>query len=564
MKTLMSSDTKLTKDEECESVDSTKFQGMIGSLLYLTASRPNIMFSVCLCARFQEAPKTSHLEAVKRIFRCIKGTTHLGLWYPKGTGIETVVYADSDHAGNYKQTALAISTTEVKYVSAGKACQQALSMKQALINYDIRLDDVLIMYDNLGAIDLSENLVTMPRKTADDHQNTRNYIPIISHEYTSPLKEMLRNLESRCIHEGRVVYPNFANLVYVGSMFSHIGFDCLLEINEQICPRFVLEFYSQYHIDYSEEGQMLINFVIQNNFFSYTLEEFGQILGIPYKGACVFTDKWSLDDLQYGVPTDGSYQTNPPCPDDIKNYIQEERVGPVTRIRHGAEIPVEENEILTREIVSTMKPWVEIIRENVFCLGGNRDHVPACLCYMLYCVAKSEKFNLAFFIAKRMEFVTKQARLILSYGMLLTRLFKYVMSESPELFNEFYVLYDRVMYPLAAQQERKTQKNYGTKRGYHSTSSSSAFDQPSSSHLNDDDDDDGNDKGTSRASTPSPTRFVNSLTNEVPRVFENPPNVEPDMEQFYTRQTEILNHQVQLRDEHRGGLRSIDKGFKNL
>ncbi|GKB95341.1 retrovirus-related pol polyprotein from transposon TNT 1-94, partial [Tanacetum coccineum] len=68
MKTLVSSDTKLTKDEEYESVDSTKYQGMIGSLLYLTASRPDIMFSICLCARFQEDPKTSHLEAVKRIF----------------------------------------------------------------------------------------------------------------------------------------------------------------------------------------------------------------------------------------------------------------------------------------------------------------------------------------------------------------------------------------------------------------------------------------------------------------------------------------------------------------
>nr|GEZ19223.1 retrovirus-related Pol polyprotein from transposon TNT 1-94 [Tanacetum cinerariifolium] len=97
----MSSDTKLIKDEEYESVDSTKYRGMIGSLLYLTTSRLNIMFSVCLCARFQEAPKTSHLEAVKRIFRYIKGTTHLGLWYPKGTGIEKIVYADSDHAGDY-------------------------------------------------------------------------------------------------------------------------------------------------------------------------------------------------------------------------------------------------------------------------------------------------------------------------------------------------------------------------------------------------------------------------------------------------------------------------------
>ncbi|GKA41432.1 ribonuclease H-like domain-containing protein [Tanacetum coccineum] len=133
-----------------------------------------------------EAPKTSHLEAVKRIFRYIKGTTHLGLWYPKGTGIETVVYADSDHAGDYvdrkstsgictfvgccltswfskKQTALAISTTEAEYVSAGKACQQALWMKQALIDYDVRLDDVPIMCDNKGAIDLSKNPVQHSR-----------------------------------------------------------------------------------------------------------------------------------------------------------------------------------------------------------------------------------------------------------------------------------------------------------------------------------------------------------------------------------------------------------------
>nr|GEU86648.1 uncharacterized mitochondrial protein AtMg00810-like [Tanacetum cinerariifolium] len=95
MKTPMSPDTKLMKDEEGVSVDSTKYKGMIGGLLYLMACRPDIMFSVCLYARFQEDPKTSHLEALKRIFRYIKDTTHLGLRYPKGSGIETVVYADS-------------------------------------------------------------------------------------------------------------------------------------------------------------------------------------------------------------------------------------------------------------------------------------------------------------------------------------------------------------------------------------------------------------------------------------------------------------------------------------
>nr|GEU29820.1 retrovirus-related Pol polyprotein from transposon TNT 1-94 [Tanacetum cinerariifolium] len=123
---------------------------------------PDIMFSVCLCARFQEAPNTSYLEAIKHIFRYIKGTMRLGLRYPIGTNIETVVYVDSNHAGDYvdrkrtsgictfveccltswfskKQTALDISTIESEYVSTGKACQQALWMKQAFIDYDVRL-----------------------------------------------------------------------------------------------------------------------------------------------------------------------------------------------------------------------------------------------------------------------------------------------------------------------------------------------------------------------------------------------------------------------------------------
>ncbi|GJS06152.1 retrovirus-related pol polyprotein from transposon TNT 1-94 [Tanacetum coccineum] len=300
MKTPMSSDTKLTKDEECESVDSTKYRGMIG-------------------------------------------TTHLGLWYPKGTGIETVVYADSDHAGDY---------------------------------------------------------VTMPRKTAEDHQNTKSYIPKISNEYNAPLKHMFEFLENRCIHEGRVVYLDFDDLVYVRSMFGHIGFDCLLDIYEQIVPRFILELYSQYRVNYTLKGQMLIEFVIQDQLFSYTLEEFGQIIGIPFRGQCSFSDKWSLDNLQFSVPTGGPYQTNPPSSDEIKLYVQEEREGHVTRIRHDKVIDVKDNQILTREIITIMKTWVDIIRENVFCLGGNRDHVLACLCHMLYCIARSERYNLAYFIAK--------------------------------------------------------------------------------------------------------------------------------------------------------------------
>nr|GFA08789.1 pentatricopeptide repeat-containing protein [Tanacetum cinerariifolium] len=173
----------------------------------------------------------------------------------------------------------------------------------------------------------------------------------------------------------------------------------------------------QYRVNYTLEGQMLIEFIIQNQLFSYTLEEFGQILDIPLKGEYCFTDKWSLDDLQFSVPTGGPYQTNPPCPDEIKNYVQEEREGPVTRIRHDKVINVEDNQILTREIVT-----------------------------------------------------------------------------SPELSNDRYVLCDRFMYPLTAQQERKTQGDYDTRRGHSSTSSSSAFGQPSS-YSNDDENDEGTSHG---------------------------------------------------------------------
>ncbi|GKB08482.1 retrovirus-related pol polyprotein from transposon TNT 1-94 [Tanacetum coccineum] len=105
-KTPMSTEIKLTKDDEADSVDSTKYQGMIGSLLYLTASKLDIMFIVYLCASFQENHKTTHLEAIKRIFRYVCRTTHLGLWYPKGTDMETIVYANSDHATTLIERAL--------------------------------------------------------------------------------------------------------------------------------------------------------------------------------------------------------------------------------------------------------------------------------------------------------------------------------------------------------------------------------------------------------------------------------------------------------------------------
>ena len=97
--TPMATSTYLDKDEIGKSIDESKYRGMIGSLLYLTASRPGIMFSVCMCARFQAQPKESHLTAVKRILKYLKGTINVGLWYPKGTDISLTGYSDSDFAG---------------------------------------------------------------------------------------------------------------------------------------------------------------------------------------------------------------------------------------------------------------------------------------------------------------------------------------------------------------------------------------------------------------------------------------------------------------------------------
>ncbi|GMI93135.1 cysteine-rich RLK (RECEPTOR-like protein kinase) 8 [Hibiscus trionum] len=95
--TPMSSSIKLDKYEGCKCVDSKLYRSMIGYLLYLTASRPDIMFSVCLCARFQASPRESHLVAIKRIFRYLRDTPNLGLWYPKDSSFSLHAYSDADY-----------------------------------------------------------------------------------------------------------------------------------------------------------------------------------------------------------------------------------------------------------------------------------------------------------------------------------------------------------------------------------------------------------------------------------------------------------------------------------
>ena len=184
--TPMSTSIKLDIDEKEKCVNTTLYRGMIGSLLYLTASRPDIMFSVCLCARFQANPKESHLCAVKRIFRYLNGTKDLGLWYPKATSFELVSYSDADFAGckidrkstsgtchllghslvswsSKKQNSVALSTAEAEYIAAGSSCAQTLYMKQQLEDFKISFQNTPIFCDNTSAICLTRNPILHSR-----------------------------------------------------------------------------------------------------------------------------------------------------------------------------------------------------------------------------------------------------------------------------------------------------------------------------------------------------------------------------------------------------------------
>jgi hypothetical protein len=98
IKTPMPTNGHLDLDEGGNPIDQTLYRFMIGSLLYLTASRPDIMFSVCMCARFQSNRKKSHLHVVKRILRYLKLTPSVGLWYPKGATFDLIGYSNSDYA----------------------------------------------------------------------------------------------------------------------------------------------------------------------------------------------------------------------------------------------------------------------------------------------------------------------------------------------------------------------------------------------------------------------------------------------------------------------------------
>jgi len=184
--TPMKEKSKLDEDLNCVPTDPTQYRGMIGTLLYLTSSRPDLQFAICMCARYQAKPTVKHLLAVKRIFRYLRGTVHRGLWYPKDSSIALTAYADADHAGcqdtrrstsgsaqllgyrlvswsSKRQKSAAISSTEAEYIAMSGCCAQVLWMRSQLTDYGLAFHKIPMYCDNKSAIALCCNNVQFSR-----------------------------------------------------------------------------------------------------------------------------------------------------------------------------------------------------------------------------------------------------------------------------------------------------------------------------------------------------------------------------------------------------------------
>ncbi|KAI3679018.1 hypothetical protein L6452_38325 [Arctium lappa] len=172
-----------TRDNMCKEFEGLMHQrSMIGSLMYLTASRPDIMFPVCVCAIFQVRPKQSHYQVVKRIFRYLKGQPRLGLWYPHDSPFDLLAYSDSDLGGANldrkstsrgcqflgarlvswqckKQTTVSTSTTEAEYIAAASCCSQVLWIQNQMLDYGVTFLHTPIFIDNSSAISIVNNPV---------------------------------------------------------------------------------------------------------------------------------------------------------------------------------------------------------------------------------------------------------------------------------------------------------------------------------------------------------------------------------------------------------------------
>ncbi|GJR86058.1 hypothetical protein Tco_0210069 [Tanacetum coccineum] len=214
-------------DLQGKQVDATLYRGMIRSLMYLTASRPDLNYAVCLCARYQAKPTEKHLQAVKQIFRYLNGTINMGLWYSKDTDMSLTAYADADHAGcqdtrrstsgsaqflgdklvswsSKKQKSTAISSTEAEYIALSGCCSQILWMRSQLTDYGFQFNKIPLYCDNKSAIALCCNNVQHSRAKA--HRYSLPFHKGASGEWNPRYeKHVSRNVETSGRGNGRVM-----------------------------------------------------------------------------------------------------------------------------------------------------------------------------------------------------------------------------------------------------------------------------------------------------------------------------------------------------------------------
>nr|GEW64999.1 putative ribonuclease H-like domain-containing protein [Tanacetum cinerariifolium] len=178
-------------------VDQTRFRSMVGSLMYLTASRPDLVFVVCMCARYLAKPTKKHLEALKRVFRYLKGTINWGLWYPKNTTMALTAYADADHA---------------EYIAMSGCCAQILWIRSQLTDYGFDFNKILMYCDNRSAIALCCNNV---QHSSVRTRKSRSTLALLTQSYRTFLPQTNNQLRTSCnprnqatVQDGKVVVQN--------------------------------------------------------------------------------------------------------------------------------------------------------------------------------------------------------------------------------------------------------------------------------------------------------------------------------------------------------------------
>ena len=236
----------------------------------------------------------------------------------------------------------------------------------------------------------------MPHIYDFDHKRTYIYIPTLSNEpyMCREFSEQFKNVESRYFHEGRILNTSLTFQQQIESAFRAIGFENLLTINEQICPRFILDFFCEVDLVQNEDHSFSLWFWIQEYKFLLPLEQFAQILGLPNLGQYAYSEKFSLDSLS--VEENGPYHSYVPSPQELISVLCN-----LSEIQNP-------NRIRIVELRYFLQPMAVILRENVLSLVGNHEYLPASCAHMLYCIVLRQPYNLTYFFAKRFMSKTKE------------------------------------------------------------------------------------------------------------------------------------------------------------